>query len=71
MLKVAINGMGRIGRAVFKIVLDSPWLALSAVNDLTPLDNVAYLLKVMCWYDNEWGYASHLVREAKGLVPRR
>lgn len=22
------------------------------------------LVKVMCWYDNEWGYASQLVREA-------
>jgi glyceraldehyde 3-phosphate dehydrogenase len=22
------------------------------------------LIKLMCWYDNEWGYASQMVREA-------
>ena len=22
------------------------------------------LLKVMCWYDNEWGYANQMLREA-------
>jgi glyceraldehyde 3-phosphate dehydrogenase len=26
------------------------------------------LLKVMSWYDNEWGYASQMVREAVRLV---
>lgn len=49
--KVAINGMGRIGRAAFKIILDTPGLELVAVNDLMPLDNLAYLLK----YDTVYG----------------
>ncbi len=44
MAKVAINGMGRIGRAAFKIIMDQPELELIAVNDLMPLDNLAYLL---------------------------
>ena len=25
------------------------------------------LVKVMSWYDNEWGYAAQLVREAKAI----
>ncbi len=32
--KVAINGLGRIGRAILKLVLDEPGLDLVAVNDL-------------------------------------
>ena len=43
--KIAINGMGRIGRAALKIILDSTKLELVAVNDLMPLDNLVYLLK--------------------------
>ncbi|MFO7964763.1 MAG: type I glyceraldehyde-3-phosphate dehydrogenase [Desulfobacterales bacterium] len=44
MTKVAINGLGRIGRATLKIVLDTPELDLAAINDLLPADNLAYLL---------------------------
>lgn len=43
--KVAINGMGRIGRAALKIILDNTNLDLVAVNDLMALDNLVYLLK--------------------------
>lgn len=45
MTKIAINGFGRIGRAVFKIALDNPELEVVAINDLVPPDNLAYLLK--------------------------
>jgi len=51
MANVAINGMGRIGRTVFKMVLDTPELELSGMNDLLPADNLAYLLK----YDSVYG----------------
>ena len=51
MAKVAINGFGRIGRAAFKILLDTPELELVAVNDIAPIDNLAYLLK----YDTVYG----------------
>lgn len=51
MARVAINGMGRIGRAAFKILRDSPDLELVAVNDIVPIDNIAYLLK----YDSVYG----------------
>jgi glyceraldehyde 3-phosphate dehydrogenase len=51
MAKVAINGLGRIGRAVFKIIQDQPGLELVAVNDLVPPKNLAYLLN----YDTVYG----------------
>ncbi len=57
MSKVAINGMGRIGRAAFKIILERPELELMAVNDLMPLDNLAYLLN----YDTVYGRYPHRV----------
>jgi glyceraldehyde 3-phosphate dehydrogenase len=44
MSKVAINGLGRIGRAALKIVLDTPELELTAVNDIVPANNLVYLL---------------------------
>ena len=34
MAKVAINGLGRIGRATLKIVMNTPGLDLVAANDL-------------------------------------
>jgi len=51
MTKIAINGFGRIGRAVFKITFDHPNLEVVALNDLVPPDNLAYLLK----YDTVYG----------------
>lgn len=51
MTKLAINGMGRIGRAALKIALDTPGLDVAAVNDIVPIDNIAYLLK----YDTAYG----------------
>jgi glyceraldehyde 3-phosphate dehydrogenase len=51
MAKVAINGMGRIGRAALKIILETPALDVVAVNDLMPIDNLVYLLK----YDTVYG----------------
>ncbi len=43
--KVAINGLGRIGRAILKLVIDDPGLELVAVNDLIEVENLAYLLR--------------------------
>ena len=51
MARVAINGLGRIGRATLKIVVDTPGLELVAANDLGASDNVVYLLK----YDTVYG----------------
>lgn len=51
MARIAINGLGRIGRAALKIILDTPELELVAANDIVPADNIAYLLK----YDTVYG----------------
>lgn len=63
--KVAINGFGRIGRLVFRAIVDSGKfgheIEVVAVNDLVPADNLAYLLK----YDSVQGRFSGTV-EAKG-----
>lgn len=45
MAKIAINGLGRIGRAALKIILNETDLDLVAVNDLIPNEDLAYLLK--------------------------
>ncbi len=51
MAKVAINGLGRIGRATLKLLLDRPGLDLVAANDLVPAETLAYLLN----YDTVYG----------------
>jgi glyceraldehyde 3-phosphate dehydrogenase len=51
MTAIAINGLGRIGRAALKVIMDTPGLDLVAVNDIVPIDNIVYLLK----YDTVYG----------------
>ena len=45
MIKVAINGFGRIGRLVFRIMNEDPDFNVVAINDLTDSEQLAYLLK--------------------------
>ena len=52
MVKVAINGFGRIGRMSFRAMLDHPELDIVAVNDLTSADTLAYLFKYDSVHDN-------------------
>jgi glyceraldehyde 3-phosphate dehydrogenase len=42
---VAINGLGRIGRAILKLVVDEPSFDLVAINDLIDAENLGYLLR--------------------------
>ncbi|MCB1113539.1 MAG: type I glyceraldehyde-3-phosphate dehydrogenase [Chlamydiia bacterium] len=44
-MNVAINGFGRIGRLVYRIIQDHPDIHIVAINDLVPADCLAYLLK--------------------------
>ena len=64
MVKVAINGLGRIGRATLKIVMDTPDLELAAVNDLASTDNIAYLIR----YDTVYGRYEHPVSSEPGSL---
>ena len=50
-MKVAINGFGRIGRLVFRLMNDDPKMEVVAINDLTDAEQLAYLLK----YDTNHG----------------
>ncbi|MEO5367412.1 MAG: type I glyceraldehyde-3-phosphate dehydrogenase [Magnetococcus sp. WYHC-3] len=50
-IKVAINGCGRIGRAFLKLAIKRAEIEITAVNDLTSPENIAYLLK----YDTAYG----------------
>jgi glyceraldehyde 3-phosphate dehydrogenase len=51
MARVAINGLGCIGRATLKILEEIPDLELVAVNDRVAVDNLVYLLR----YDTVYG----------------
>jgi glyceraldehyde 3-phosphate dehydrogenase len=51
MVKVAINGFGRIGRLAFRLMFGSEDFEIVALNDLTGAADLAYLLK----YDSSQG----------------
>lgn len=63
--RVAINGLGRIGRAILKGIIDEPALELVAANDLADVENLAYLLR----FDTVYGrYLKSVVVEKGNLV---
>ena len=66
--KVGINGFGRIGRAVFKCILNDPECSnfeIVGINDLTDSATLAHLLK----YDSVQGVSSHEVQsDSDGLI---
>ena len=66
--KVGINGFGRIGRAVFKCILNDPEcsnLEIVGINDLTDSATLAHLLK----YDSVQGVSSHEIQsDSEGLI---
>ena len=44
-LRVAINGFGRIGRLILRLMKNRSDLRIVAINDLVPPDNLSYLLR--------------------------
>ncbi len=71
MKKIGINGFGRIGRAAFKIIWDTPELEVVGINDLMTIENAVYLLK----YDSIYGrfdkditiQEDHIVMDGKSI----
>jgi glyceraldehyde 3-phosphate dehydrogenase len=65
-IRVAINGFGRIGRAVFRIVAERPEsdIEVVAINDLADDEVLAYLLE----YDSVMGPFEHEVTVADGVM---
>jgi glyceraldehyde 3-phosphate dehydrogenase len=65
MIKIGINGFGRIGRLVFRAICDQGLLGkeieVVAVNDIVPADNLAYLVK----YDSTQGRSKETVTSGK------
>jgi len=57
MVKVAINGFGRIGRSAFKVALThhKDKVEIVAINDLTDTKTLAHLLKYDSNYGQFWG----------------
>ena len=62
MLKVGINGFGRIGRTIFRINEYNPVFEITAINDIDPLiENHAYLAN----YDSVYGPLKNKVSVSK------
>lgn len=51
MIKIGINGFGRIGRLVFRAAVNRPNVQIVGINDLIDVDYMAYMLK----YDSTHG----------------
>jgi glyceraldehyde 3-phosphate dehydrogenase len=49
--RIAINGLGRIGRTFMKLALEHPALEVVAANDISDAESLAYLIK----YDSVYG----------------
>ncbi len=64
MVKVAINGFGRIGRQAFKAMLDTKGIDVVAVNDLSDNETLARLLR----YDSVYGPYSKKVEAGKDFI---
>ncbi len=69
-VKVAINGFGRIGRLVFRAMVEQGLVGkdvqVVAVGDIVPADNLAYLLK----YDSTQGRFNGTVDSAKSAADK-
>ncbi|GAB2691466.1 type I glyceraldehyde-3-phosphate dehydrogenase [Paenibacillus thermoaerophilus] len=64
MVKVGINGFGRIGRNVFRAALNNPNVEIVAINDLTDTNTLAHLLK----YDSTHGRLDAEVKAGDGTL---
>ncbi|MBI2815943.1 MAG: type I glyceraldehyde-3-phosphate dehydrogenase [Acidobacteria bacterium] len=64
MVKVAINGFGRIGRNIYRASMGHPDLEIVAVNDITEPQTLAHLLK----YDSILGNLKNQVTHGKDCI---
>ncbi len=71
-MRIALNGFGRIGRAIYRINHKNPFCDIAAVNDINPdANNMAYLLR----YDSTYGRFegsveaddSHMIVDGKAI----
>lgn len=64
MIKLAINGFGRIGRPSFKIAVNKPEVEVVAINDLTDTKTLAHLLQ----YDTVYGKYDKVVEASENAL---
>ena len=64
MIKIGINGFGRIGRLVFRASVERPNVQIVAINDLIDVDYMAYMLK----YDSTHGRFNGTVEVKNGQL---
>ncbi|MCL2444734.1 type I glyceraldehyde-3-phosphate dehydrogenase [Candidatus Saccharibacteria bacterium] len=64
MVKIAINGFGRIGRNAFKIAFERKDVEIVGINDLTDTRTLAHLLK----YDSNYGTYQKQVSHEDGYL---
>jgi glyceraldehyde 3-phosphate dehydrogenase len=62
--QVAINGLGRIGRAFLRLAVTKPEIKVVAVNDLATPENLAYLLR----YDSAYGPSGLNISLKEGVL---
>ena len=64
-MKIAINGFGRIGRLVYRIMEEDSYFDVVAINDLSSSEELAYLLK----YDtNHRNYNKEVTFDEDGII---
>jgi glyceraldehyde 3-phosphate dehydrogenase len=63
-IRVAINGFGRIGRLVFRVLQERGGYEVVAINDLAPASSLAHLLK----YDTVHGRYPGTVVAGEGAI---
>jgi glyceraldehyde 3-phosphate dehydrogenase len=64
MIRVAINGFGRIGRSAMRAVYERKGVSVVAINDLSDPETLAYLLK----HDSVFRTWDHKVKAGKGFI---
>lgn len=64
MIKIGINGFGRIGRIAFRSIMNRDNVEVVAINDLLAIDHLAYLLK----YDSVHGKFDGSIEVKKGFL---
>jgi glyceraldehyde 3-phosphate dehydrogenase len=64
MIKIGINGFGRIGRLVFRATVERPNVQVVAINDLIDVEYMAYMLK----YDSTHGLFKGEVEVKNGAL---
>ncbi|WP_456438157.1 glyceraldehyde 3-phosphate dehydrogenase NAD-binding domain-containing protein, partial [Psychroserpens sp.] len=64
MINVAINGFGRIGRRVFRLIQDREDIQVVAINDLADAKTLSHLLK----YDSIHGVSKHKISSSERTI---